>query len=43
MSNFNFNQYHFLRIWLVSQRYNQFGYRPFITDMEIHGERNGTE
>ena len=39
-----FSQFHFFRIWFVLQRYNQFGLRPFMTNMEasvkIIGERN---
>lgn len=39
-----FKQFRFFRIWFVLQRYNQFGFRPFITNMdatvEITGERN---
>ncbi|MEE3664393.1 YPO3983 family protein [Brenneria sp. g21c3] len=41
---FKFHQFHFFRIWFVLQRYNQFGYRPFMTNMEatveITGERD---
>jgi uncharacterized protein (TIGR03034 family) len=29
-----FNQLQFFRIWFVLQRYNHFGFRPFITNME---------
>ncbi|AGB84536.1 hypothetical protein D781_4360 [Serratia sp. FGI94] len=40
-----FNQFRFFRIWFVLQRYNQFGFRPFMTNMEatveITGKRNG--
>ncbi|WP_090133230.1 YPO3983 family protein [Kosakonia oryziphila] len=39
-----FNQFHFFRIWFVLQRYNQFGFKPFMTNMEatveIIGARN---
>lgn len=39
-----FNQFRFFRIWFVLQRYNQFGFRPFMTNMEamveISGKRN---
>ena len=42
--NTKFSQFHLFRIWFVLQRYNQFGFKPFITDMEatveITGERN---
>ena len=38
-----FRQFHFFRIWFVLQRYNQFGFKPFMTDMdaivEIIGDR----
>ncbi|MCX8962758.1 DUF3289 family protein [Erwinia psidii] len=41
---FKFNQFRFFRIWFVLQRYNQFGFKPFMTNMEatieIFGERN---
>ncbi|WP_414148907.1 YPO3983 family protein [Erwinia sp. BNK-24-b] len=29
-----FNQFHFFRIWFVLQRYNHFGFRPFMTNIE---------
>ncbi|MBP2169593.1 uncharacterized protein (TIGR03034 family) [Erwinia toletana] len=29
-----FNQFRFFRIWFVLQRYEKFGFRPFMTDME---------
>ncbi|SCC68920.1 YPO3983 family protein [Kosakonia oryziphila] len=39
-----FSQFHFFRIWFVLQRYNQFGFKPFMTNMaatvEITGGRN---
>ena len=39
-----FSQFHFFRIWFVLQRYNQFGFKPFMTNMEatveITGDRN---
>lgn len=38
-----FNQFQFFKIWFVLQRFNQFGFRPFLTNMEavvnIKGER----
>ncbi|EXU75346.1 YPO3983 family protein [Erwinia mallotivora] len=38
-----FNQFHFFRIWFVLQRFNKFGFRPFLTKMdaviEIEGSR----
>lgn len=38
-----FNQLQFFRIWFILQRFNRFGFRPFMTDMEavihIEGER----
>ena len=41
-----FSQFHFFRIWFVLQRYNQFGFKPFMTNMEatveISGGRNGS-
>ncbi|MCT4701333.1 DUF3289 family protein [Enterobacteriaceae bacterium H20N1] len=43
IANPNFRQFRFFRIWFVLQRYNQFGFRPFMTDMEtvieLKGER----
>ncbi|WP_449551133.1 YPO3983 family protein [Lelliottia amnigena] len=39
-----FSQLRIFRIWFLLQRYNQFGYKPFITNMEttviIQGRRN---
>ncbi|MEE4411019.1 DUF3289 family protein, partial [Serratia sp. C2(2)] len=36
--------FRFFRIWFVLQRYNQFGFKPFMTNMEatveITGRRN---
>lgn len=29
-----FRQFHFFRIWFVLQRFNRFGFRPFLTNME---------
>ncbi|KYQ94999.1 hypothetical protein AWY96_16520 [Serratia plymuthica] len=44
ISKFKFNQFRFFRIWFVLQRYNQFGFNPFMTNMEatieITGGRN---
>ncbi|MEE4447506.1 YPO3983 family protein [Serratia sp. C2(1)] len=44
ISKFKFNQFRFFRIWFVLQRYNQFGFKPFMTNMEatveITGRRN---
>lgn len=38
-----FNQLQFFRIWFILQRFDRFGFRPFMTDMEavihIEGER----
>ncbi|MBT0723952.1 DUF3289 family protein [Rosenbergiella sp. S61] len=43
ISKFKFNQFRFFRIWFVLQRYNQFGFKPFMTNMEatikITGDR----
>ena len=42
-----FSQFHFFRIWFVLQRYNQFGFKPFLTNMEttveITGGRNDSK
>ncbi|KGD72568.1 hypothetical protein HA49_17860 [Tatumella morbirosei] len=40
--NTKFSQFHFFRIWFVLQRYNQFGIRPFMTNMEATIEVTGT-
>lgn len=29
-----FNQFQFFKIWFVLQRYNRFGFRPFLTNLE---------
>ncbi|MFC0138900.1 YPO3983 family protein [Erwinia mallotivora] len=42
ISKFKFNQFRFFRIWFVLQRYNQFGFRPFMTNMEATIEITGT-
>ena len=36
-----FSQFHFFRIWFVLQHYIQFGFRPFMTNMEATIEING--
>ncbi|WLI75444.1 DUF3289 family protein [Kosakonia sp. H02] len=45
ISNFKFHQFRFFRIWFMLQRYEQFGFKPFITNLEtmieITGDRNG--
>jgi len=44
ISKFRFNQFRFFRIWFILQRYNQFGFKPFMTNMEttidLTGRRN---
>jgi len=44
ISKFKFNQFRFFRIWFVLQRFNQFCFKPFITNMaatvEVTGEYN---
>ena len=42
ISTFKFNQFRFFRIWFVLQRYNQFSFRPFMTNMEATIEIIGT-
>ncbi|WP_313655815.1 YPO3983 family protein [Pantoea sp.] len=37
-----FSQFHFFRIWFVLQRYNQFGFKPFLTNMEATVEISGS-
>ncbi|MBT0723627.1 DUF3289 family protein [Rosenbergiella sp. S61] len=39
--NTKFSQFHFFRIWFVLQRYNQFGFKPFMTNMEATVEITG--
>ncbi|AML59335.1 hypothetical protein AXX16_3644 [Serratia rubidaea] len=34
ISKFKFKQFRFFRIWFVLQRFNQFGFKPFMTNME---------
>lgn len=36
-----FSQLHFFRIWFVLQRYNQFGFKPYMTNMEATVEITG--
>ena len=36
-----FSQFHFFRIWFVLQRYNQCGFKPFMTNMEATVEITG--
>ncbi|SCC51863.1 YPO3983 family protein [Kosakonia oryziphila] len=36
-----FSQFHFFRIWFVLQRCNQFGFKPFMTNMEATVEITG--
>lgn len=36
-----FSQFHFFRIWFILQRYNQFGFKPFMTNMEATVEVAG--
>jgi len=41
ISKFKFNQFRFFRIWFVLQRYNHFGFKPFMTNMEAIIEITG--
>ena len=36
-----FSQFHFFRIWFVLQRYTQFGFKPYMTNMEATVEITG--
>jgi len=36
-----FSQFHFFRIWFLLQRYNHFGFKPFMTNMEATIEMTG--
>lgn len=38
-----FSQFHFFRIWFVLQRYNQFGFKPFITNIEAFIDISGSQ
>lgn len=38
-----FNTFRFFRIWFVLQRYNKFGFRPFLTNMEATIEISGNK
>ncbi|WP_455818279.1 DUF3289 family protein [Pseudomonas cerasi] len=44
ISKSKFKQFHFFRLWFVLQRYNKFGFKSFMTNMEatidIVGHRN---
>ncbi|WP_456310489.1 DUF3289 family protein [Serratia proteamaculans] len=44
ISKSRFKQFHFFRLWFVLQRYNKFGFKPFMTNMEatvdLVGRRN---
>ncbi|MTD42727.1 DUF3289 family protein [Erwinia sp. CPCC 100877] len=42
ISKFKYNQFRIFRIWFVLQRYNQFGFKPFMTNMEATIEMTGT-
>lgn len=37
-----FNQFQFFRIWFILQRFNRFGFRPFLTNMEATIDIEGT-
>ncbi|NEG62152.1 DUF3289 family protein [Pantoea agglomerans] len=41
ISKFKFSQFRFFRIWFVLQRYNQFGFKPFMTNIEAKIEITG--
>ncbi|PWC12940.1 hypothetical protein DDT56_16035 [Brenneria corticis] len=41
ISKWKFRQWRFFRLWFVLQRYSQFAYRPFITEMEATVEVGG--
>ncbi|ADP10425.1 hypothetical protein EJP617_07440 [Erwinia sp. Ejp617] len=41
ISTFKFNQFRIFRIWFVLQRYNQFAFKPFMTNMEATVEITG--
>ncbi|WP_275553484.1 DUF3289 family protein [Mixta sp. Marseille-Q2659] len=41
ITNIKFNQFQFFRIWFILQRFDQFGFRPFFTNMEATVEIQG--
>ncbi|MEQ4529686.1 MAG: DUF3289 family protein [Mixta sp.] len=41
ITNIKFNQFQFFRIWFILQRFDQFGFRPFLTNMEATVEIQG--
>ncbi|MGQ3902589.1 YPO3983 family protein [Mixta calida] len=47
VTHFTFSQFRLFRIWFVLQRYTQFGFKPFMTDMsafvDISGVRNDSK
>ncbi|KGD72564.1 hypothetical protein HA49_17840 [Tatumella morbirosei] len=40
--NTEFSQLHFFRIWFLLQRYTQFGFKPYMTNIEATVEISGT-
>ncbi|MHC5175098.1 YPO3983 family protein [Serratia rubidaea] len=42
ISKFKFSQFRFFRIWFVLQRYNQLGFKPFMTNMDATVEITGS-
>lgn len=41
ISKLKFSQFRFFRIWFLLQRYNQFGFKPFMTNMKATVEITG--
>lgn len=42
IKNIKFSQFQFFRIWFILQRFDQFGFRPFLTNMEATVEIQGS-
>lgn len=42
IKNIKFSQFQFFRIWFILQRFDQFGFRPFLTNMEAIVEIQGS-
>jgi len=40
-SKFRFKSFRFFRVWFMLQRYSQFGFKPFMTNMEATIEITG--
>lgn len=41
IKSFTFSQFRLFRIWFVLQRYHRFGFKPFMTDMDVYIDISG--